>query len=86
MLSNATAHFLLHSKLMEEIKTVPSHKRYRVVFYLFLPISSTKMKNDGQPIRDYVPSNSRWTKDPRWFLALKLGGTVKKTPGMNSPT
>ena len=42
-------------------------------------LSSTKMKNDGQPIRDYVPSNSRWTKDPRWFLALKLGGTFTNT-------
>ena len=36
-------------------------------FLLFLPIFSTKMKNNGQPIRDSVPWNSRCTKDPRWL-------------------
>ena len=37
------------------------------LFQLFLPIFSTKMKNDGQPISDSVPWNSRCTKDPHWL-------------------
>ena len=40
---------------------------YRVLFLLFLPIFSTKMKKNGQPIIDSVPWNSCCTKDPRWL-------------------
>ena len=32
-----------------------NQKLYRVVFQLFLPIFSSKMKNYGQPIKDSVP-------------------------------
>ena len=52
-------------------------------FLLVRPIFSTKMKNDGQPIRDSVPWNSRCAKDPvqkipKDFWYWKLGGPVKK--------
>ena len=54
-------------------------------FLLVRPIFSTKMKNDGQPIRDSVPWNSRCAKDPvqkipKDFWYWKLGGPVKKHP------
>ena len=55
-------------------------------FLLFLPIFSTKMKNNGQPIRDSVPWNSRCKKDPRWlnnvflFSTEILAGQLKKAP------
>ena len=48
---------------------------YRVLFLLFLPIFSTKMKNNGQPIRDSVPWNFRCTKDPCWLNIVFLFGT-----------
>ena len=55
-------------------------------FWLVRPIFSTKMKNDGQPIRDSVPWNSRCTKDPRWLNNVFLFSTeiwveqLKKAP------
>ena len=60
--------------------------KYRVVFQLFLPIFSSKMKNDGQPIRVSVPWNSRCTKGPRWLNNVFLFSTeiwaeqLKKPP------
>ena len=44
------------------------------------------MKNDGQPIRDFVPWNSQSTKDPHWLENVFLFSTeiwaeqLKKTP------
>ena len=44
------------------------------------------MKNDGQPIRDSVPWNSRYTKDPRWLNNVFIFSTeiwaeqLKKNP------
>ena len=55
-------------------------------FWLVRPIFSTKMKNDGQPIRDSVPWNSRCTKDPHWLNNIFLFSTeiwaeqLKKPP------
>ena len=40
---------------------------YRVLFKLFLPIFSTKKKNDGQPIRDSAP----WNSQPKLTLVSK---------------
>ena len=44
-------------------------------FQLFLPIFSSKMKNNGQPIRVSVPWNSRCTKGPRWLNNVFLFST-----------
>ena len=55
-------------------------------FWLVRPIFSTKMKNDGRPIRDSVPWNFRCTKDPRWSNNVFLFSTeiwadqLKKPP------
>ena len=60
-------------------------------FLLSLPIFSTKMKNDGQPIRDSVPWNSRCTKDPCWLNNVFLFSTeiwaeqLKKNHPVNLP-
>ena len=50
------------------------------------------MKNDGQPIRDSVPWNSRCTKDPCWLNIVFLFSTeiwaeqLKKAPYTNKYT
>ena len=74
------------SNSRSESKFRTKNTTYRVVFWLVRPIFSTKMKNDGQPIRDFVPWNSRCTKDPHWLNKIFLFGTeiwadqLKKPP------
>ena len=46
-----------------------------VFFNCSSQIFSTKIKNNGQPIRDSVPWNSQFTKDPRWLNNVFLFST-----------